>query len=228
MNAEQRGATRCVLGTGLRADVLYFPGRGRRGSGLPARQRGAALVMGLFMLVVLTFLALAALQSVRLQERIAGNAYASSEVFSKTEYALNGVERCLNARKDKEGGIYRPKRLNEDLTSTTQMIVDPPGYSVATLFDPERLASWNEWDKEPFEETCLNADKTEDLFRRSTVAPWVVVEQLPSVQQDESLEAGKKRDTDVFRITTLGADADLVADASKATNVVILQSILWR
>jgi Tfp pilus assembly protein PilX len=186
------------------------------------RQRGAALVMGLFMLVVLTFLALAALQSVRMQERIAGNAYAISEVFSTTEHALDGVERCLNARNI----AYTPKRLNEDFTSE-QVIVEPATLAdTKTLFDPERVGSWGEWGKQDFEETCRNADKTEDLFRRSTVAPWVVVEQLPPVQQDESLEANKKRDTEVFRITTLGANA--APDSDDATTIVILQSILWR
>ncbi|MDR1648076.1 MAG: hypothetical protein LBR88_08605 [Zoogloeaceae bacterium] len=232
MNAEQRGATCSFLETGLggRADchgVAYFAMTGRGASycamTMKSRQRGAVLIMGLFMLVVLTLLALAALQSVRLQERIAGNAYFSSETFSKAEHALRGVERCLNARKD---NAYRPKRLSEDF-SEEQVIVEPPGYSgVKTLFDPERLASWTEWGYESFVETCKNADKTEDFFRRVGLPPWVVVEQLPAVRQDESLEASAKRDTEVFRITTLGANA--APDSDEATSIVILQSILWR
>jgi Tfp pilus assembly protein PilX len=211
MSAEQRGFSRRRMARTMTLRPAV------------CRQRGAALVMGLFMLVVLTLLALAALQGVRMQERIAGNAYVTSEVFGKTEHALDGVEYCLSARKD---DVYTPKRLNEDFESE-QVIVEPSGYEgVKTLFDPERLASWKEWGRQSFSATCRNEDKTEDLFRRSTQAPWVVVEQLAPVQQDESLETNRKRTTEVFRITTLGANTG--PDTDDATTIVILQSILWR
>ncbi|MDR2165269.1 MAG: hypothetical protein LBO79_06540 [Zoogloeaceae bacterium] len=194
-----------------------FPGIRPSPRSVLSRQRGAALVVGLVMLIIVTLLSLAAMQSVRQQERIAGNASEYSGVFSKTETALRGVENCVNGHFTE----YPAARVNEQFDENFGVDEFP--------LDPESPQSWIAWKKQTFRKNCnsagdVNLDTLYGLL--AGVDPWVVVEQLPSVQSDESLQTEKKRDTEVFRITTLGSNRD--PTSADATVVVILQSILWR
>jgi Tfp pilus assembly protein PilX len=60
---------------------------------LPASNRGAALVIGLIVLLVLTLLGLASMQSTSLQERMAGNFDQRHQAFQLAETALRFAER---------------------------------------------------------------------------------------------------------------------------------------
>jgi len=208
---------------------IAFLSAARRGSGVcprRARQRGVALAVGLIMLIIITLLSLAAMQSVRQQERIAGNAYANSMAFSKGETALRGAEGCVNDRCDK----YSPWRIVETLsgsvgsTYANNSAVSPS--TTSSPFDQEYVNDWNGWGKQSYDGYYKDGIAIERLYGYMGYAPWVVVEQLPNVQSDESLEAGKKRDTEVFRSTILASNEN--PGTSDATVVVVLQSVLWR
>ncbi len=66
-----------------------------------ARQRGAVLIVGLLILLVLTLLGVTAMKSTTLEERIAANDQYRTEAFQAAEFGLargatyDAVERCL-------------------------------------------------------------------------------------------------------------------------------------
>jgi type IV pilus assembly protein PilX len=64
----------------------------------PSRQRGAVLVIGLLLLVVMTVLGTAAMQSTGLQERMAGNARDRNLAFQAAEAALRDAEQFINSK----------------------------------------------------------------------------------------------------------------------------------
>jgi len=61
----------------------------------PARQRGAALIVGLVLLVVITLVGIGAMQSTTLQEKMAGNLRDSNLSFQASEAALRNCENIL-------------------------------------------------------------------------------------------------------------------------------------
>jgi len=61
----------------------------------PARQRGAALIVGLVLLVVITLVGIGAMQSTTLQEKMAGNLRDSNMSFQASEAALRNCENIL-------------------------------------------------------------------------------------------------------------------------------------
>ena len=60
-------------------------------------QRGAALVIALIMLVVITLLALASIRSTTIQERMSSNMYDRSLAFQRSESALRAAEGAITA-----------------------------------------------------------------------------------------------------------------------------------
>lgn len=61
-----------------------------------ANERGVVLILGLIMLVVLSFIGLAAMQSTTLQERMAGNLQQRDRAFQNAEAGLRAAEAWLN------------------------------------------------------------------------------------------------------------------------------------
>ena len=59
-------------------------------------ERGVVLILGLIMLVVLSFIGLAAMQSTTLQERMAGNLQQRDRAFQNAEAGLRAAEAWLN------------------------------------------------------------------------------------------------------------------------------------
>lgn len=195
----------------------------RRGGGFRQRrerQHGVALVVGLIMLIMVTLLSLAAMQSVRQQERIAGNVQQNALAFDKAETALGGAEHCAIDR----CSDYPPVRIQEDFGSDYG--TNNSDVTVTAPLDQESVASWNTWKRKLYDGYYRNGNAIDRLYRSMGEKPWVVMEQLPNVVSDESLEAGKKRDTEVIRTTILSSNDNPAS--SDATVVVILQTVLWR
>ncbi|BCR04651.1 hypothetical protein DESUT3_17200 [Desulfuromonas versatilis] len=75
-------------------------------------QRGAVLVTGLVLMLVLTLLGLAAMQSTTLQEKMAGNLSNRNVAFQAAEAALREGETFLGGATlpafDGNGGLYQP------------------------------------------------------------------------------------------------------------------------
>lgn len=88
------------------------------------RQRGAALVISLLLLLVMTLLGLGASQSTRLQERMAGNQRDQEVALQAAEAALRGAEKLLS-----------PDR--ESLRMCTAPGVGCDYYEAGTLVDPD-------------------------------------------------------------------------------------------
>jgi type IV pilus assembly protein PilX len=65
-------------------------------SGLHRRQVGVALITGLIFLVMLTLIAITAMQSTTLEERMAGNARSRDLAFEGAEAAVRGAEVVLS------------------------------------------------------------------------------------------------------------------------------------
>jgi type IV pilus assembly protein PilX len=90
---------------------------------IPARERGAALVVGLLLLLVLTVLAISGMNTATVELQMAGNMQYSQNAFQAAEI---GLERAIEA-----GGFD---------TSTTATVVDTPisgadQYRSATNFE---------------------------------------------------------------------------------------------
>src|ERR1700750_3071478 len=74
------------------------------------QQRGAALVIGLMLLLVLTILAVSGMNSASLEFVMAGNEQFRANAFSASE---SGIERTLDA------GTFNPAVLTQNLNGTT-------------------------------------------------------------------------------------------------------------
>ena len=70
--------------------------RSKRFRNGPQRQTGVALITGLIFLVMLTLIALAAMQSTTLEERMAGNARSRDMAFQGGEAAVRAAEVILS------------------------------------------------------------------------------------------------------------------------------------
>ncbi|MDR1848956.1 MAG: hypothetical protein LBQ75_02840 [Zoogloeaceae bacterium] len=78
--------------------------------GLPSRQKGAILLIGMSILIVVTLFALAAIRGITAQERIAGGFYDREISFAAAETALHYAEREFM----RGGSDLRITEKNED------------------------------------------------------------------------------------------------------------------
>ncbi|MFZ1642730.1 MAG: PilX N-terminal domain-containing pilus assembly protein [Candidatus Contendobacter sp.] len=78
----------------------------------PARQGGAALVVGLILLVVITLVGVGAMQSTTLQEKMAGNLRDSNLSFQAAEVALRNCENILVQDWDAQVALYNTSAAN--------------------------------------------------------------------------------------------------------------------
>jgi len=72
---------------------LSLPSHAPQPRALPSRQKGAILLIGMSILIVVTLFALAAIRGITAQERIAGGFYDREIAFAAAESALNYAER---------------------------------------------------------------------------------------------------------------------------------------
>jgi Tfp pilus assembly protein PilX len=188
----------------------------RAGSSTGSREGGAVLVVGLLMLVVVTLLSLAAMQSVGLQERMAGNAMQNARLFQAAETALRFAENSLADRRSPnlDQGPDGFIKIDEDFATS-------PGVVGAAAPDLNELAGW-------VSKKTLEFDPDPNLRLVSGIDPWLIVEKLPNVTSDVSLRVQNKRDMEVFRVNVLTSNATPSDADDEATTIVILQSILMR
>jgi Tfp pilus assembly protein PilX len=69
-----------------------------------AKEKGAVLIVGLILLMVITLLALAGIQGVSMQQRMSGNAYDHNIAFNAAEIGLRWAENKLLTGKESELG----------------------------------------------------------------------------------------------------------------------------
>ena len=145
---------------------------------LPRRQRGAVLVIGLLLLVILTVLSTSAMQSTVLQERMAGNDRDRNLAFQAAEAALRDAEQYIRSEVapfapfqpnsfNDTGGLYNStadsgafSRFN-DLADSAKTLLFGTGMSEAAL--PE-VAAQPRYLIELLATTCSGSEQNA-LFR---------------------------------------------------------------
>lgn len=88
-----------------------------------ANERGVVLVLGLIMLVVLSFMGLAAMQSTTMQERMAGNLQKRNGAFQHAEAGLREAEAWIAAQ---VAGASLPAFNNSNGLYQLPPVGDPP------------------------------------------------------------------------------------------------------
>jgi Tfp pilus assembly protein PilX len=177
--------------------------------GFRQRESGAILVVGLVMLIMVTLISLIAMQNTRQQARMAGNTNQYATIFQRAESGLRSMENIIYLRQHENPVDSTPGwvRVDEDLTSAR------------TSPDIDSAAGWSNH----------GSIDLEDIYGSNTNRfPWYIVEQLPNVHSDKSLEINKKKDMEVFRVNVLYSDADPTVVNSDSTVIVILQSVVFR
>jgi len=180
------------------------------GTGLPATQRGSALIMGLIMLLVVTMMGLTAMQSTTQQERMAGNLRDRNIAFQAAEAALRrGEEALMNRCIDTfDGDGAYDLEAN---TAAEKAFVSEAG-----------TVSWNDANSylfDAFNADCASPATNVELVQ-SSAAPRYFVERQPAVG-GPSLETGVAKTIEAFKVTSRG-----VGGSDSA--VVVLQSSFKR
>ena len=178
----------------------------------PSRQRGAALIVSLVLLVILTLMGIATIRTSTMQERMAGNERDRNLAFQAAEAALREGERLLQnavvpSFPDTANGLYLPA---DDAELPVRIDLDRDGT------DDILAGDWHShW-------TSSGRTYPGSLPELST-APRYVLEVLPSVAAPGvSLLAGKPLpDQELYRVTARGTGGSTSA-------VVVLQSIYLR
>lgn len=145
-------------------------------------ERGAALITGLIFMVVLTLLAMAAMRTTLLEEKMAGNARDVDLAFQAAEAALRAGEQVLNGASlpvfAASGAYLTSSGVNTRGTDTYWLQTHNwAADSVAVSTVPAGVYS----------------------------APRFVIEQMPAIPgQGGSLKAGPVAETGVYRVTVRG------------------------
>ncbi|MDR3352537.1 MAG: hypothetical protein LBO00_05960 [Zoogloeaceae bacterium] len=175
-------------------------------------QRGAALAVGLVMLVVVTLLSLAAMQTVRLQERMAGNQLSRAQVYEDALGGARHAESCLLHRLDCANDLVADIETTDTANGFYRVSEgDAATQQVGDLNDP---ATW-----EGHSEQQPSAGELV-----LGIHPWRIVERLPNALVGASVSVQQRRTLQVFRINVLAADSE----PETAESISIVQSTLTR
>ena len=145
------------------------------------QQRGAALVIGLMLLLVLTILAVSDMNSASLEFVMAGNEQYRANAFSASE---SGIERTLDA------GTFNPAVLTQNQNGTTNG-TDNWATVTSTMLNGNPLPalwgnSWNSFATYHFEivstGTSVRNATAVNTQGVAVIAPWD-----PTVQNDPNL-----------------------------------------
>lgn len=111
---------------------------------LVGRQGGAALVVSLLLLLVMTLLGLGASQSTRLQERMAGNQRDQEVALQAAEAALRGAEQILSPEREFLNLCENPGASCDAYMERTFVTPDGTALDLASQAD----SWWERWGKE--------------------------------------------------------------------------------
>lgn len=166
-----------------------------------ARQRGSALVVGLFILLVMTMIGVTGMQTTSMEEKMAGNMRDRNLAFQVAESALRSGEEFLGAAS-----------------------VLPSFNNANGLYQPDNLVphGWYK-DDDTWWQTSGNV-KSYSTTNFSSVAAGTayVLEELPKVPEPtQSLEAGVPINANYIRVTARGVGGTTNA-------VVMVQSVYKR
>jgi len=162
------------------------------------KQHGAALIISLIILLVMTVIGVTAMQVTVMQEKMAGNLRNKSVAFQAAESALRNAENSLTVAVlpsfDGTGGLYKATIPQKWKVIDWGVPANVAAYSGGNLGTGTVIAN----------------------------APTYIIEELkPVLGGGGSLEAGIPQQTDFFRITSRAVGGNTSA-------VVMLQSVYKR
>jgi type IV pilus assembly protein PilX len=170
------------------------------------RQTGMALITGLIFMVVLTLLALAAMRTTTLEERMSGNARDRDLAFQAAEAALRAGEQAVSG-------------------ATT------PAFALGTAYTPRIAAGtlstyWptHPWATQSIVVGCNSAAVCGTAWQPAgtSAAPRFVIEEMPATAcAGGSLAVGPTPECGVYRVTARGV-------GRSANTMVILQAVYQR
>ncbi|MDR2366028.1 MAG: hypothetical protein LBD68_09310 [Zoogloeaceae bacterium] len=172
------------------------------------RERGAALVIGLVMLILITIVSLSVMQGVREQEAMAGSAGRMAVAFERAEAGLRGAENEFLYEKRSLMGPGEC-RVNEETSVDAICGSEDRDMTTGSAWVGSRKNVYN-------------------VALYGGASPWYKVEQLPNAKSSASLSVNNpnaRYDLESFRITALGSDTD---DPMTASAVAIVQSVVVR
>lgn len=168
------------------------------------RQQGAALVVSLIFLFVMTIIGIMGMQVTSLEEKMAGNMRERNLAFQAAESAARAGEKYLSSAGlpafNCAVGLYKADDVNCDGTKETARVWEAVNWSttaVVSYADGAKLANVSAF-------------------------PAYIVEELPAVPETGgSLEAGVPKDVNYYRVTARGIGGSPGA-------VAIVQSVYKR
>lgn len=163
-----------------------------------SRERGAVLITGLVLLVVLTILGLQAMRNSSLEEQMAGNVRSENIAFQASEAGLREAERWLATRTGK------PDATSDG--SSGVWLLDAPDPNTSN-----RQAWWQDWTESHWTGSGATSYSRSLSFASGAdldaVPPRYVVEERQVVQ--DSLNTGQPQDysgRQFYQVTSRGRD----------------------
>lgn len=177
------------------------------------RERGAALIVALIFLIILTLLGTSGTMNNALQERMAGNTRNRDLAFQAAEYALTDAEDVLGDTVSAVGA-YINAAIEIDKGKDTTLPTRPSGL----LLDGEKHANDFVYWRDTFDWGSGQPIAVNDVVDSVETQPSYIIEQMPSATETDPLDASKTITYHYYRVTAQGIGG--VSDA-----VVILQTM---
>jgi len=177
----------------------------------PVRQRGAALVVSLLILLVMTLIGVTAMQTTVMEERMAGNLRNSNLAFQAAEAALREAEAYL-----------APLTAANQPTAVSACLTPP-----CTVWQPNQVASmdFGSLDRSWWEANAIPYGTNGSNGPLSNIAgqPYYVIEELDFISDSKVIPQSSTASggTYVYRITAQGIGGDPNARA-------IVQSVITK
>jgi len=162
------------------------------------RQRGTVLIIGLIILVVITMIGLTSMQTTTQQERMAGN-------LGDRNAALQFAE----------GGLRQGENdLITGLANFTPNAASGRFDVITGAFSPDPLT--DDWSANFASATAVSVS-----YSNTQVTPRYRIDRQPSISFSASIEAGAKKDLEVFEVTSYSSTV-------RNDTIVVLQTTFTR
>jgi len=207
----------------------------------PQQQNGAALIMGLIMLALITLLGVTAMRTTALEERMAGQSRDSGLAFQAAEAALRQAELYLNGAvlgsfnnlMPTSTGLYQPRAAG--VSGFTDPYTDDAADDKCTVIDVDCKPWW-----EVLRWTANDSIAYSGTIAGVAAAPRFIIENVSGrIECDKagctytyvpiggSQKFGPVADTGLYRITARGVGGQ-TDDAGTPITIVMLQSVYRR
>ena len=191
---------------------------GRRGIAVPGQQRGAALIVALVILVILTSMGVAGMRTANLEEQFSGNVRDRSRAFGAAEAALRGGEDWL----DHFGDTHHGQRPSTCTSAPCEVFAT---FSLANGFYALKDFSW--WASNARDYTAPGSsndlgDNDGDGNSTLSAQPKYIVEEIGFVRESVGIGRWRQRGLSFYRVSALGQGG------SQHTNVVLQSTFAKR